>query len=351
MPLDSLAFALLLVLFAAAPAAPPEKPAKPPKPIAYKPGPGPHAVAAARYDWVDGARQRSVPVKIYSPKGGEGPFPVIVFSHGLGGSREGYEYLGRYWASYGYVVVHVQHPGSDSAVWQGEEREKIGQALRRALANPQVSLERPADVRFVLDRLAALNRDEPTIQGKLDLEHIGMAGHSFGAWTTLVLAGQVTVGPGGVGGKEVALADLRIKAAIAMSAPVPRRREQHALVYRNVKIPCFHMTGTRDDSPVGETAAAERRVPFDQIGRNRGADQYLVIFKGGDHMVFSGRGQGAPGGEKDAAFQEIIKMGSIAFWDAYLKGEPEARAWLARGGFAGVLGEEGTFEEKVLPPT
>jgi hypothetical protein len=40
-------------------------------------------------------------------------------------------------------------------------------------------------------------------------------------------------------------------------------------------------------------------------------------------------------------------MGSIAFWDAYLKGEAEARAWLSRGGFAGVLGEEGVFEKKL----
>ena len=38
---------------------------------------------------------------------------MIVFSHGLGGTRDGYEYLGRHWASYGYVSVHLQHKGSD----------------------------------------------------------------------------------------------------------------------------------------------------------------------------------------------------------------------------------------------
>jgi hypothetical protein len=42
----------------------------------------------------------------------------------------------------------------------------------------------------------------------------------------------------------------------------------------------------------------------------------------------------------------LIKMGSIAFWDAYLKGEVEAKAWLSRG-FAGVLGEDGVFEKKL----
>jgi predicted dienelactone hydrolase len=312
-----------------------------PKPIPYKPGPGPHAVAKAHYDWTDEARKRAVPVTIYSPKGGEGPFPVIVFSHGLGGSRDGYEYLGRYWASYGYVVVHLQHLGSDSAIWQGKEKEEIGPALRRALANPRSALDRPADVRFVLDKLTALNRDEPGLRGRLDLDRAGIAGHSFGAWTTLMIAGQVAVGPTG---RELSAADPRFKAAVSMSAPAPRRKEQIPLVFRNIKIPCFHMTGTRDDSPVGDTAAPERRIPYDNI---RGADQYLVTFKGGDHMVFSGRPRSAQGGENDARFQELIKMGSIAFWDAYLKDETEARAWLSRGGFAGVLAGDGVFEKKV----
>src|ERR1700744_4715141 len=75
-------------------------------------------VAIVRYDWFDARRQRAVPVKIYYPRTGAGPFPVIIFSHGLGGSREGYEYLGQYWAAHGYVSVHVQHPGSDDGLWR-----------------------------------------------------------------------------------------------------------------------------------------------------------------------------------------------------------------------------------------
>src|ERR1043166_7563974 len=74
-------------------------------------------VATAKFDWLDTKRERTVPVKIYYPSTGNGPFPIIIFSHGLGGSRDGYEYLGRYWTSHGYVSVHVQHIGSDDAVW------------------------------------------------------------------------------------------------------------------------------------------------------------------------------------------------------------------------------------------
>jgi predicted dienelactone hydrolase len=60
-----------------------------------------------------------------APATGPGPFPVIVFSHGLGGSREGYKYLGRHWASYGYVAVHVEHLGSDTAAFTKRPRGRL----------------------------------------------------------------------------------------------------------------------------------------------------------------------------------------------------------------------------------
>ena len=67
---------------------------------------------------------------------------------------------------------------------------------------------------------------------------------------------------------------------------MPRNKEQLDKAFAGIRIPCLHMTGTLDDSPIGETKAAERRLPFDHI---RGADQYLITFIGGDHMIFSGR--------------------------------------------------------------
>src|SRR5437879_4469297 len=82
----------------------------PPKPSA--------TVEVLKLDWHDAKRNRAVPAKIYFPKEGAGALPVVIFSHGLGGSRDGYEYLGRHWAGCGYVSVHLQHIGSDSAVWR-----------------------------------------------------------------------------------------------------------------------------------------------------------------------------------------------------------------------------------------
>ena len=70
-------------------------------------------------------------------------------------------------------------------------------------------------------------------------------------------------------------------------------------------------------------------------------DQYLLVFEGGDHMVFSGRPRPR---ESDAGFQALVKSGSTAFWDAYLKGDPKAKAWLRDGGFKDLLDKNGTFE-------
>ena len=56
-------------------------------------------------------------VRVHHPSVGDGPWPVVIFSHGLGGSREGYGFLGQRWAEHGYVSIHPDHPGSDTAAF------------------------------------------------------------------------------------------------------------------------------------------------------------------------------------------------------------------------------------------
>ncbi|HYA48508.1 MAG TPA: hypothetical protein VEG35_02310, partial [Burkholderiales bacterium] len=312
----------------------------PPARSEYKKAPGAHEVRTVLYDWKDAKRDRAVPVKIYYPADLEAPAPLVIFSHGLGGSRDGYEYLGRQWASYGYISLHVQHIGSDEAVWEGQDHPI--QALRQAAIRPENAVNRVRDVSFVIDEMTGLAAAPGLFERRVDLGKVGLAGHSFGANTTLVAAGQVFVLPGA---RTVGFSEPRIKAAIPMSAPVPRTQAGLDYVFAGVTIPCLHMTGTLDDSPIGETTAAERRLPFDHIGC---PEQYLVIFAGGDHMIFSGRPRvaGAAQAEKDALFQDLIRQATTAFWDAYLLGDAQARAWLSRGGLTALLGSDGTLETK-----
>lgn len=215
--------------------------------------------------------------------------------------------------------------------------------MRQAAADPMNAVNRARDVGFVIDQMEKLDAGPGELESRVDLGRIGIAGHSFGANTTLVAAGQVFLLPGG---RELGFAEPRIKAAIPMSAPVPRNKNELGRVFGKITLPCLHMTGTLDDSPIGDTPAADRRLPFDHI---QGADQYLIVFNGGDHMIFSGRGRAAAAGRgaKDKVFQDLIRQSSTAFWDAYLRGAAAARKWLAEGSFESVLGPDGTFEKKL----
>lgn len=149
-------------------------------------------------------------------------------------------------------------------------------ALKKAVADPRNAIERPRDVSFVLDELARLNKEHAALKGKLNLDAVGLSGHSFGGHTTMVAAGQTMGG--------LAVKDKRIKAIVPMSAAPPKVGVDKA--YVDVKLPMMLMSGTLDDSPVGDTKAKDRRVPFDKV---QGVDKWFINFEDGDHMIFSGR--------------------------------------------------------------
>ena len=291
---------------------------------------GTWSVASTDGVWRDDARSRDLPYRLHRPVGATSPCPLIVFSHGLGGTREGYAYLGSWWASHGYLALHLQHHGSDDAVWRGERQPLRN--MRAATADYRVALDRVRDVTFALDCMEAGATSGWAAQ--VDREAIGLAGHSFGSWTVLAAAGQ-RLGP--LGDR---LAEPRIRAGLAMSSPVPRGVRKDT--YDTIRIPILHMTGTEDASPIGDTAPVDRRVPFDRIAAG---NQYLVIFQGGDHMIFSGRARGTSD-PRDEQFQQLIRAGSLAFWDAYLRNDANARQWLCQGGFEKLLGKYGRYEVK-----
>jgi fermentation-respiration switch protein FrsA (DUF1100 family) len=330
--LFSCLFALFAPIFVCLGAAP--EPYAPPAPEL--------AVATLKLEWQDATRHRAIPVKLYFPKEGAGPFPIIIFSHGLGGSRDGYEYLGNHWAGCGYVSVHLQHPGSDDTVWKDVPVAERLQSMQKAGKNLVNAVNRPLDVKSAIDQLERLNADPASpLCKRLDLARIGISGHSFGGYTTLAASGMTYAAARGIN----QLADPRLKAAIQMSGPASRNRADLDKVYGSIPIPMMHMTGTLDFSPIfPDTTAADRRIPFDHMGNS---ETCLVTFTGGDHMVFSG-GTRALGGDrsKDPLFQKLICAGTTAFWDAYLKDKAEAKTWLLQGGYAKQLGDNAVFEKK-----
>jgi len=102
------------------------------------------------------------------------------------------------------------------------------------------------------------------------------------------------------------------------------------------------MTGTEDDSPVGDTKAEERRIPFDH---SKGSDEFLVTFKDGDHMIFSGRLAEARGPRKGRRISKADLPRLDRLWDAYLKGDENAKSWFTGSGFESALKDQGKFEK------
>lgn len=282
-------------------------------------GPPPAAVAQAavvvsRGEWIDPARDgRIVPYKLYMPVGA-GPFPVVIHSHGLGGSRETSTYILEAVAAAGFAVVAIQHPGSDTSILPAGNLQRVTAAdLKMA---PGAAANRFADLPFVVKELDRMNA-EGVLKGRLDMNRLGMSGHSFGALSTLVAVGQSL---GGVATPE--LREPRIVAAIVYSPNRPRNAEAGPAL-AGISTPMLHFTGTEDSSPIDlEKTPWERTIPFQTI---TGADQFLVYLTGGDHRVFSGRRlvarQLKP---SDPEHMRLIVENTVLFWRAYLQGDPAA---------------------------
>jgi len=311
----------------------------------FTPVPGPYAVEALDLDWFDRDRKRQVPARIYFPRRAPGPFPVVVFSSGIGAGRNSFEFLGRHLASHGYVSVQVQHVGTDDQVAApgGDARE----ALAKAARDPQTGLTRLLDLVFALDQVGALDASSPVLRGRIDLRAVAVGGHNLGAWTALAAAGLAFTGPDG---QEESLPDPRVKAALLFVPPPPPPARRDKMRFEHVKVPCLHVVAA---AAAGESApqAAARRVAFDQIS---GVDQVLVTVSAAAAGAPGGAAAGAPGTPAatasaaggaargvlgDAATLGRLKVISTAFLDAYLRHDPAAKRWIAGGGLAAYLGD------------
>jgi predicted dienelactone hydrolase len=289
---------------------------------------GPYAVESRLAEWTDARRQRLVPVKVYGPADAPGELPIVLFSHGLGGSREGGRMWAEHWASHGYLVVCMQHPGSDEGLWsarRGEPREAF-RALKSG-ATALNALARMQDVKFVVDEIARQKEASDPMLGRANLARIGLSGHSFGSQTTLAAVGQRFVRASGA---EPMLMEPRVRAAIAFSPNGRSRAGDPGKQFGSIRVPLLSVTGTRDGDVIGDgTRPADRTKPFEHM---TGPGKYLVVFKDGDHMVFGGHDLRRKASPRDQEIQAGVKAVTLAFWDAWLKDDVEARRWLAGDG-------------------
>jgi len=292
---------------------------------------GVFSVTTAYETWRDIERGRDIMVKLYKPAG-DAAAPVVVFSHGLGGSVEAAPYLGKHLASWGFLAVHVQHPGSDAEVWAGlKERRAILGALKQAAKDPKNAIDRYNDIPFVLNEI-----ERRSASGELhaDSDRMALAGHSFGAHTVIALAGRQYK----VGKKTVSFKDTRLRAGMALSPPSPQKKTSPAdyeFIYGSIDLPLLHVTGTEDGNPLDSgDAAINRQIPFSQISK---APQYLLVFDGADHTVFGGGGRRRRSPDWYPQVQAQVAEAATAFFLAYVVKDVEARAFIDGPSFIAVF--------------
>jgi predicted dienelactone hydrolase len=131
----------------------------------------------------DKSRDRTFYVILYKPQQWRaGKTPVVILSHGLASNPESFEDVAQDLASYGFVVALPQHPGSDT-----KQAKALLEGYSREVFDVQEFINRPKDISYVIDELERRNQSE--FGGRLDLENVGVAGHSFGGYTALAVAG------------------------------------------------------------------------------------------------------------------------------------------------------------------
>lgn len=308
------------------------------------------------------------------------PYPLIVFSHGMGGCGYQSVFYIENLVRAGYVVSAMDHKDAAMCAMEGKPSITTGQIIlatlkgggdlgttvmllfRDKIADMDFSY-RPKDISALIDKTLELNQSDPFIKGLIDPEKIGATGHSLGGYTTLAIGGGVydcvdpskfpeetcarvdemlarksELKPGefklefmqmaccleDLKGKKVSYTDPRIKAALPLGPAVMFPEN----AFSEVKIPVMIITGS-----------GKFEVPFEPIQRTYNelkAPKYLLQLKGVDHMTITDVAYEIeiarivlPGfRSKYKMKKEIYENFSEKFFDAYLKTDPEALAYI-----------------------
>jgi predicted dienelactone hydrolase len=282
----------------------------------------------------DAGRRRTIPVRVYLPVAAS-PAPVVLFSHGLGGSCRNNPYLGNHWSARGYIAVFVQHPGSDESVWKNADWSDRMAAMKQA-ANGKNFMLRVKDIPVVIDQFEIWNNAQAhPLRGRMALAHIGMSGHSFGARTTQAVSGESFF-------RKPRFTDPRIVAAVAFSPNAPQLGSA-ASAFGKVQIPWMVMTGTKDLSVIGHADLESRLAVYPALPAG---DKYGLVLYNAEHSAFSDRALPGDTEPRNPNHHKAILALSTAFWDAYLKKDPAAKAWLQSPAARSVLEKKDRWQTK-----
>jgi len=239
---------------------------------------------------------RTLLTAIYYPAGGtpsdkpvenatinrkHGPYPLILFSHGLYARGIFYEDVLKAWASAGYVVAAPDYPLSN-------QDTPGGVSFGRGVADAK---NQPADASFVISQVIK----DKQLGEIVDPKRIGASGHSLGGITTYGLA------------YSACCRDKRVKAAVPMSGfgGLVEPIDQY---FQNVRTPLLALHGNSDGTvPIASDVNTFARAQ---------PPKYFMTFLGAAHVTpFLG------GTDAQAS---ALKQSTVDFWNRYLKGDKGA---------------------------
>ena len=297
--------------------------------------PGKYPYRQEKLTMRDPKRDRTFPVELYLPETqSRRPLPLVVISHGLGSDLTTFAYFAKHLASHGFAVAVPEHPGSSA-----KQIEALLSGLDSNVTPPEELIDRPLDIKFLLDRLAEQFGDE------IDTNNVGMFGQSFGAYTTLALAGaelnwdvleqdcpelnnswnlslliQCLALQTSEADANINLKDERIKAAIAINPLTSSVFGRESL--SEIDIPVMLISGSAD--PV-TPALPEQIIPFTWLTT---PNKYLVLLTGGTHFSTLNESAGsipvppqAIGPDPKIA-QDYVKQLGLTFFGAYITDGP-----------------------------
>jgi predicted dienelactone hydrolase len=196
---------------------------------------------------------------------------------------------------------------------------------------------RPKDVSFAVNCAQEWNRSHPRLRASMDLQRIGVMGHSFGAFTTMVVCGMrpaldwlsPRVEPGkGLGPDQ---SDPRVRCGVALSPQGVGEPFFLRDSFASLRVPLLGISGTLDKQQSGLTAE-NRRDAF--VLWPRGPHKFVWLANA-RHLDFTdstgGTGGGLPSPTRGDV-QPLVKAATLLFFDSQLKGETGAFGQLTAEG-------------------
>ncbi|GAA6617722.1 alpha/beta hydrolase [Scytonema sp. NUACC26] len=307
----------------------------------------------------DATRNRFLLTDIYLPNT-QGRVPVIVVSHGLGSDSSNFTYVATHLASHGFAVVVPNHPGSDT-----KQLRSLLNGKTNEVAPPDEFQNRPLDIKYILDRLEDLNKVDSRYKGRLNLQQVGVFGHSFGGYTALALAGaRVNFERLAKDCRENSIKDtwnlsllLQCNALALHQSDAARQplRERKVYDFRDKRVKAVVAVNPITSSIFGETglsqiqtpvliaassddtiapALYEQIVPFSWIENSQ---KYLAVISKTSHFSAIGEGKGSTNqfplpselvGENPSLARRYLTVLSLPFFATYVADMPEYKTFL-----------------------